>query len=179
MCTAHICSRWYKCLQKHTHTHISLLLPSLCGSACVLSYLLQSVIVPTYGVSSCKPQFRGSEILLSDCHNASASGGGHGPASSLPHPPPRPKAAHYLPSLSVFLAEMLHSAAPCQDTPPAQPALGGTWRKRLSHTNNATDPRLWPTLRTVLVHPECVCRERRGFSFFLRPDDHPLTHFYT
>lgn len=55
-------------------------------SACVPAYLLQPIIVPTYGVSSCEPQFRGSEILLSDCHNASASGGPRVHA----RPPPSP-----------------------------------------------------------------------------------------
>lgn len=59
----HACALWLT----------SFLPPSLVGSTCVLSYLLQTIIVPTYGVSSFKPQFRGSEILLSDCHNASAS----------------------------------------------------------------------------------------------------------
>lgn len=86
----------------------SFLPPSLVGSTCVLSYLLQTIIVPTYGVSSFKPQFRGSEILLSDCHNASAS---------LPPPPSlffSPLAAFLHPrslsfTLSVFsLTEMLH-----------------------------------------------------------------------
>lgn len=106
------------------HTRLASLPPSLPPSAahstCVLSYLLQPIIVPTYGVSSCKPQFRGSEILLSDCHNASASGEGR----SLARPPPLPSSSSssFLQSpgcipphpfslsltLSVFLAEMLH-----------------------------------------------------------------------
>lgn len=95
--------------------------PSAAHSACALSYLLQPIIVPTYGVSSCKPQFRGSEILLSDCHNASASGEGRTPACSpslpsslsssprLPPPPPRSLSL----TLSVFLAEMLHLCFHC------------------------------------------------------------------
>lgn len=92
--------------------------PSAAHSACVLSYLLQPIIVPTYGVSSCKPQFRGSEILLSDCHNASASGEGRTPACSPSLPsslssslrlPPRSLSL----TLSVFLAEMLHLCFQC------------------------------------------------------------------
>lgn len=70
--------QYTKCKQmiwlcSHTHSSLHFLPPSLLPPSAALSYLLLPIIVPTYGVSSCKPQFRRSEILLSDCHNASAS----------------------------------------------------------------------------------------------------------
>lgn len=79
--------------------------------ACVPLYLLQPIIVPTYGVSSCEPQFRGSEILLSDCHNASASGeppppfllrSPLSPLSTSAHTPPPPASLLTIPDFKCF-----------------------------------------------------------------------------
>lgn len=97
-------------LPPHPHP---ILPPSLCDSLCMCPVISPSAHnCPNLWCFLLQPQFRGSEILLSDCHNASASGKGRTPTCfpSLPSPlssspllhPPHPHPPPRYPSLEVF-----------------------------------------------------------------------------
>lgn len=81
------------------HFCIHFLSPSLCSILCMCPVISPSAHnCPNLWCFFCSRQFRGSEILLSDCHNASASGKGC-TAACLPHSPWLPPISPHYPSL--------------------------------------------------------------------------------